>query len=890
MCSSILRVLVRHLGGCGLLLASGMAWAVANGTVTVFSSGQTGFATPTFTSAYLNTVDFATKTLANSAGISQGGSTLNGGSWGTSSSSIPSGFTSTYAKLSSKANANTSAYTTINFTNGTDYVSFLWFLATGDSDNTVTFTLSDGSTQSISNCGTVVDTCVGGYDEFNLFTALFGWLFGSSGNSTTLRLVYMPPAGTVVNSMTMKATSTVVCTLIIFCSYQSRSMAIDGLAYDDDTSGTLNPNGIMDHLEIYADSSKNVTCAPNSMRVRACADAACSRVYTGGATGTIKLTNGGTVKSAAFTIPSGSAYSADVNITANVAGTWVASATSGATGTNTCAIGALAVSSNCNLTVTASGLVLTLDPHYSGTSQPLAVQVAVAGVCSPILSVAGNLVMNTTATYNASVSPTLADSLGAVRTLANGSIVSGDTVSVTSHGLGSNTFKFNAGGVAKVSMSVASVSLLGLNTLVNLAGDVITRAVPKKLRLVPAVAGVDLTALTATIAAGSTFQLKVEGEDISGNLVPLDPDLSALGTLSLTKTLIKPNVAALNNDPDLTIGTLSLVSGVPSMNVSWAEVGTVSLASGGVTNYMGSGLDVAAGILGGFNLKFVPASFRVDAAPPCSDGTTTFAYAGQPIPVTVSALNAANAVTQNYDGTATLAADRVANDVTISAVSGITNGSLSGNTVAATVFNGGVASGAATDAFAAAKKLSPPETLVLKASDVDVSTNISVPSVLVRSGRVKLSNAYGSEAGTLRLPLQVQYWDGVAWVPAGDTSCATQTNLLAGLSNKLSAALANFKAHAGTSLTSTTLPVAVQSLTLGSGPALDGFLLTAPGKGKTGTVEVTLDLSASGANMPWLQSLDASCGANTLCNPKARASFGVFAPETKKTVNVRNVY
>jgi MSHA biogenesis protein MshQ len=66
--------------------------------------------------------------------------------------------------------------------------------------------------------------------------------------------------------------------------------------------------------------------------------------------------------------------------------------------------------------------------------------------------------------------------------------------------------------------------------------------------------------------------------------------------------------------------------------------------------------------------------------------------------------------------------------------------------------------------------------------------------------------------------------------------------------------------------------------------------LTPPGKGITGTVDITLDLSGSGANMSWLQSLDASCGANTLCNPKARASFGVFAPESKKTVNVRNVF
>jgi len=53
---------------------------------------------------------------------------------------------------------------------------------------------------------------------------------------------------------------------------------------------------------------------------------------------------------------------------------------------------------------------------------------------------------------------------------------------------------------------------------------------------------------------------------------------------------------------------------------------------------------------------------------------------------------------------------------------------------------------------------------------------------------------------------------------------------------------------------------------------------------------VELDLSASGANLPWLQSLDDACGAGVVCNPRARASFGVYSPESKKTVNIRNVF
>jgi MSHA biogenesis protein MshQ len=882
-----------------------LAWA-ASGTLTVINPNQSGFNPQTHTSSYLKTVDFATNTLSNSAGISQGSSTLNSGSWGTTTSSVPMNFSGAYAKLASKDGASSSAATTLNFTNGTDYVSFLWFLGNADSDNTITFNLSDGSSQAISNCGSNTTSCVGGYDADGFITSLFNFLlgiFGSTTSTSTVRLVYTPPSGTTISSMSLKATSIRVCTLFIFCSYQTRSLAIDNLSYDDDTSGDLNPNGVLHHLEIYGDSSQGVTCAPSTFRVRACANAACTNAYTGGVSGNVQLKLGGSTRTGAYTIASGSAWSGDVGITANSVGTWVASATSTATatGANTCAIGALSTSSNCNLAVNASGLVLTLDPHYAGNSQPLSVQVAVGGFCTPSLLSGGNLLVSATATYLNSVTPTLTDSLSAAHSLANGVAVGGIPVAVSALGLGSNTFKYAAGGAVKIGMSVTGVSSLLsalTGTLVNLSGDVVTRVVPKSLRLVPALNGTDLTASTAKLAAGVPFQLKIEGQDANGNLIPIDPDLSVLSSLSLTKTVIKPVAANLNNNPGLTTGALAVVSGMAQMDVSWDEVGTISLGSGGITNFQGSGLNVAAGVISGFNLKFVPARFALELTPPCSAGGVSYVYAGQPFDVTVKALNAANVLTQNYDGTASTVTERVANMVTISAVSGLTNGTLSGSALADTSFEAGVGSGTITDAFSAAKKLSPPETVGLNAADVDTSANQSTPTVLVRSGRIKLSNAYGSESATLKMPVQVQYWDGKAWVPVTDTSCAVASNIPTAALVK-----ASFKSHKGATLASTALPVSAVTV---AGKLADGvtdytspmtlsngagyITLTPPGKGITGTVDITLDLSGSGANMSWLQSLDASCGANTLCNPKARASFGVFAPESKKTVNVRNVF
>ena len=265
-----------------------------------------------------------------------------------------------------------------------------------------------------------------------------------------------------------------------------------------------------------------------------------------------------------------------------------------------------------------------------------------------------------------------------------------------------------------------------------------------------------------------------------------------------------------------------------------------------------------------------------------TDGSNAFAYAGQPASVSISALNAQGALTQNYDGSAPAAADRVANDVTVSAVSGLTSGAMSGSLVSATAFDTGVGTGTVTDTYAAAKKLSAPERVGLNATDADVTSNSSTPTLLVRSGRIKLSNAYGSEQSTISMPIQVQYWDGRTWVPSADAACTPLSTLKGAVVRSV------FKSHKGVVLNQVALPVSLKDLALDKG--VGTISLNPPGKGVTGTVDVTLDLSASGANMPWFQSLDASCGANTVCNPTARASFGVFAPETQKTVNTRNVY
>jgi hypothetical protein len=67
---------------------------------------------------------------------------------------------------------------------------------------------------------------------------------------------------------------------------------------------------LLDHIEITASSNTGVTCAPTTYTIKACGDAACSALFTGGLTGTLTLTGTGVTANfpsgAVFSIASGS--------------------------------------------------------------------------------------------------------------------------------------------------------------------------------------------------------------------------------------------------------------------------------------------------------------------------------------------------------------------------------------------------------------------------------------------------------------------------------------------------------------------------------------------------------------------------------------------------------
>jgi MSHA biogenesis protein MshQ len=164
---------------------------------------------------------------------------------------------------------------------------------------------------------------------------------------------------------------------------------------------------------------------------------------------------------------------------------------------------------------------------------------------------------------------------------------------------------------------------------------------------------------------------------------------------------------------------------------------------------------------------------------------------------------------------------------------------------------------------------------------------------MVRSGRVHIANAYGNATGLLKIPVNIEYYTGQTWVRNFEDTTTTFG----------STAVAVGRAPNGIAVTLT--PFANGAATLGLTPAANSprasvpfaINLGAPVLGPntscyyvaaTGTAPSSMT-DSTGAGLPFLRSADPSCG-KTNVDPSAIATFGIFAPETKRIIHMREVY
>lgn len=145
----------------------------------------------------------------------------------------------------------------------------------------------------------------------------------------------------------------------------------------------------------------------------------------------------------------------------------------------------------------------------------------------------------------------------------------------------------------------------------------------------------------------------------------------------------------------------------------------------------------------------------------------------------------------------------------------------------------------------------------------------------LRFGRLRLQNAHGSQLISMPISMEAQYWNGTAFVTNAADSCTSFATA--------NVALGNFQKNLAAGETTVTLGGAFNA-------GVGALRLSAPGAANNGSVDVSVNLTASAAGasctttppMPASTGADRSylqgawCGPAYDRDPTARATFGVL--------------
>jgi MSHA biogenesis protein MshQ len=478
-----------------------------------------------------------------------------------------------------------------------------------------------------------------------------------------------------------------------------------------------------------------------------------------------------------------------------------------------------------------------------------------------------------------------------------------------------NTFDFNADGVAAFDLTYPDAGRVGLNARYEgseengdaglvLTGetDFISRPdrfildVPGNPEATDASGGIFRT-------AGESFEITVSALNANGDVTPNFGRESTPESVRLETSLVapvggeNPPIAGDFGAVGLACDGTSAEDGTACGGFNWPEVGIIALTPrlAGGSGYLGFE-DVVGTRLDNVG-RFTPARFELTIAesgvadPFCTVSTTEFAYMGQslnwqngfePI-ITVDALNAAGAVTQNYTSGDFLKLDAL-DLIRVAGTNDDTAINAEGNpfpvtTTLAEMTLSNLGAGQVQYTFSSADTLVFDKTVdsrvapftpdysfeLSQLEDSDgVTASPQTPIELspsfgfqMRYGRLNIDNAYGPETADLIVPFHAVYYTGSEFALNEPDSCwAYDTGVDVSLDD------------AGLSGGSTSVIAASDTLTLGEPPAGSELILSAPGEDNTG------DVGVSFAVPHWLRGDYNEDG--TLENPSALATFGVY--------------
>ncbi len=416
-------------------------------------------------------------------------------------------------------------------------------------------------------------------------------------------------------------------------------------------------------------------------------------------------------------------------------------------------------------------------------------------------------------------------------------------------------------------------------------------------------------ATTATggrfVKAGESFTAVVTATTATGAAAPNFGRESSPEGVRLTPTLVLPAGGSSGSLSNGVIAGGSFTNGVATVtNLTFSEVGIVTLTPAVADgDYLGAG-NVTGTTTGNVG-RFVPARFALSGAAL----THRTALAGSPasaftyldenfsLALTLTAQNSAGQTTTNYTGAFARFDATAAASWGLAGIAGTTifsgaSGRLSLGTAAGS-WAGGVLSGATLNAaalrssapdgpFEAVFGVAPTDADGTLLASYDLDTDLpangadraTVATVSLRFGRLRLQNAIGAADRSLALPLRAEIWNGSAFALQSADSCSRVPTSAVNLGRRRGSLIASDVAPAG-------------SVTLASGAGK--LVLTAPGGGRSGTLDAALSLGAAtdtACLSPWTPSPAATAGAGLASlrgnwcsaayahDPAARATFG----------------
>ncbi|HJV84118.1 MAG TPA: DUF6701 domain-containing protein [Noviherbaspirillum sp.] len=377
---------------------------------------------------------------------------------------------------------------------------------------------------------------------------------------------------------------------------------------------------------------------------------------------------------------------------------------------------------------------------------------------------------------------------------------------------------------------------------------------------------------------------------------------------------------------NLTPSTATLASGAATLNdaFSYSEVGNFRIAGAGggayaAQNYLGAAgvhIPILSDVIG----RIIPDHFLVSSAslthrPSCTPDSS-FTYMGEPFTMgfTLTARNAAGTATQNYRDSYAFLDPATAQWTSLSTVtngsfglgafdhgtdlsarlkwnsatgSGWSNGS---NTIVANVqFDRSSAVDGPFEALALGVAPRDADGATVKASALDLNGDrMTIGSNKMRFGRLKLFSQTVAGPSTLNMPVQAQFWSGNSWILNSDDNCTMIP----------STAVRAFNYRNYTSASVPAWPASVGgNVQINGGNSV--ISLSKPSSIRAGTVDICVDLgtdpaggvacSATPVDMPFLQGRWAP-GTSYANDPTARATFGIYTPETRRVVHIRELF